>query len=111
MLPSAGLGLSLPAWRQQRKALPKPRIRKETHMAEQLENSQTNSGISRRGFIKSCSVAAAALGLSEAMIPKLVEAAESAERPTVIWLHFQECTGCTESLLRGSPSGYRSSYS
>jgi hydrogenase small subunit/[NiFe] hydrogenase small subunit len=71
-------------------------------MAEQLENSQTNAGISRRGFIKSCSVAAAALGLSEAMIPKLVEAAESAERPTVIWLHFQECTGCTESLLRGS---------
>jgi hydrogenase small subunit len=23
-----------------------------------------------------------------------------ARRPSVIWLHFQECTGCTESLLR-----------
>jgi hypothetical protein len=24
----------------------------------------------------------------------------SAKRPSVIWLHFQECTGCSESLLR-----------
>jgi NiFe hydrogenase small subunit HydA len=71
-------------------------------MEDQTGNVGTNSGISRRGFLKSCSVAAAALGLSEAMIPKLLEAAESAQRPTVIWLHFQECTGCTESLLRGS---------
>ena len=23
-------------------------------------------------------------------------------KPSVIWLHFQECTGCTESLLRTS---------
>jgi quinone-reactive Ni/Fe-hydrogenase small subunit/[NiFe] hydrogenase small subunit len=23
-----------------------------------------------------------------------------AQRPTVIWLHFAECTGCTESFLR-----------
>jgi len=61
-----------------------------------------NPGISRRSFLKGCSVAAAALGLSEAMIPKLVEAAESAQRPSVVWLHFQECTGCTESLLRAS---------
>ncbi len=71
-------------------------------MEEQVGRIGMNTGISRRGFIKSCSVAAAALGLSEAMIPQLLEAAESAQRPTVIWLHFQECTGCTESLLRGS---------
>jgi len=25
---------------------------------------------------------------------------EKAKRPPVIWLHFQECTGCSESLLR-----------
>ena len=24
------------------------------------------------------------------------------KKPSVIWLHFQECTGCTESLLRTS---------
>ncbi|MEE4137195.1 MAG: hydrogenase small subunit, partial [Desulforhopalus sp.] len=58
--------------------------------------------LDRRGFLKGCTMAAAALGLSETMIPKLVEAAATAERPRVIWLHFQECTGCTESLLRAS---------
>jgi hydrogenase small subunit len=28
--------------------------------------------------------------------------AAGGDRPSVIWLHFQECTGCTESLLRTS---------
>jgi len=58
--------------------------------------------LNRRSFLKGCTMVAAALGISEAMIPKLVEAATSAQRPPVIWLHFQECTGCTESLLRAS---------
>jgi hydrogenase small subunit len=58
---------------------------------------------------------AATLGLpagAEAAVAKAVEArtlglpqgADAAvatkKRPSVIWLHFQECTGCTESLLR-----------
>ena len=71
-------------------------------MKDQAANIAFSSGLSRRGFLKSCTLAAAALGLSEAMIPKLVEAAETATRPTVIRLHFQECTGCTETLLRDS---------
>lgn len=53
-------------------------------MDDQVGNMDMNPSISRRGFLKSCSVAAAALGLSEAMIPKLVEAAESAPRPPVL---------------------------
>jgi hydrogenase small subunit/[NiFe] hydrogenase small subunit len=56
----------------------------------------------RRGFIKGCAIAATALGLPESMIPKLVEAATDAERPRIIWLKFQCCTGCTESLFRSS---------
>lgn len=63
---------------------------------------EVNVKVSRRTFIKSCTMAATALGLSETMVPKLVEAAASNQRPPVVWLHFQECTGCTESLLRGS---------
>ncbi len=63
---------------------------------------EKNSQCSRRGFLKGCTMAAAALGLSDAMIPKLVEAAANPQKPPVVWLHFQECTGCTESLLRGS---------
>ena len=30
------------------------------------------------------------------------EAVENARRPSVIWLSFQECTGCTESLTRSA---------
>lgn len=56
----------------------------------------------RRSFIKGCTIAAAALGLPEAMIPKLIEAATDEERPRIIWLKFQCCTGCTESLFRSS---------
>ncbi|MDH3330412.1 MAG: hydrogenase small subunit [Desulfobulbaceae bacterium] len=63
---------------------------------------EVNVKVNRRTFIKGCSMVAAALGLSETMVPKLVEAASSPQRPPVVWLHFQECTGCTESLLRGS---------
>ncbi|MFH1214943.1 MAG: hydrogenase small subunit [Pseudomonadota bacterium] len=57
---------------------------------------------SRRNFLKGCTIAATALGLSDVMIPKLVEAAANPQRPPVVWLHFQECTGCTESLVRAS---------
>jgi len=34
------------------------------------------------------------------MIPRIAEALVNARRPSVIWLSFQECTGCTESLTR-----------
>jgi hydrogenase small subunit len=40
------------------------------------------------------------MAMSPAMIPKIAHALESARRPSVIWLSFQECTGCTESLTR-----------
>ena len=64
--------------------------------------NESNVKVNRRTFIKGCTMAAAAMGLSETMVPKMVEAATSAQRPPVVWLHFQECTGCTETLLRAS---------
>ena len=60
---------------------------------------ESRLGISRREFLQFCAAAAGTLGLgggAEAAIAKAVER----QRPSVIWLHFQECTGCTESLLR-----------
>lgn len=71
-------------------------------MSEGISALELKAKVSRRCFIKGCTMVAAALGLSEAMIPRLVEAAMSPQRPPVVWLHFQECTGCTESLLRAS---------
>jgi hydrogenase small subunit len=55
----------------------------------------------RRSFLKIVSLAAASVGLSSSVAVKMAEAAQ-ALKPSVIWLHFQECTGCTESLLRTS---------
>jgi hydrogenase small subunit len=60
------------------------------------------SELDRRGFMKVCSYAAAAVGLGSAAGVKFAEAAAQGRKPSVIWLSFQECTGCTESLLRTS---------
>lgn len=58
--------------------------------------------INRRDFLKLSVKTAAVLGLSSAMVPELCSALEKKEKPAVIWVHFQECTGCTESLLRAT---------
>jgi len=60
----------------------------------------TLGGLTRREFLKYCTGVAATLGLSSFMGLRIAEAATAAQRPPVIWLSAQECTGCTESLLR-----------
>jgi hydrogenase small subunit len=57
-------------------------------------------GVSRRGFLKFCAATASMMALPPSMIPAVAAALEKARRPSVIWLSFQECTGCTESLTR-----------
>lgn len=59
-------------------------------------------GISRRDFIKYCSVMAVSMGLPIGTGVKIANAITSPARPPVIWLSFQECTGCIESLLRST---------
>ena len=56
--------------------------------------------ISRRAFLKFCSVAGSLLALPQASRALLAEKLPAAEKLPVIWLSFQECTGCTESLTR-----------
>ncbi len=71
----------------------------ETEKAFYAKLSQR--GVSRRDFMKYCTALTATMGLSAAYVPKVAEAiAAPARRPPVIWLHFAECTGCTEALLR-----------
>lgn len=57
-------------------------------------------GISRRGFLKFCAATASMMALPPTMVSQIAQALEAARRPSVIWLSFQECTGCTESLTR-----------
>jgi len=67
------------------------------------EFEKVPGGVSRRDFLKVCSAAAVYMGLPASMGPRIAEAATSAKkRPPVIWLSGQECTGCTETLLRTS---------
>lgn len=60
------------------------------------------TAINRRDFLKFCGVVAGTLSLDVTFIPQIAEALTSPERPPVLWLHFSECTGCTESILRTS---------
>ena len=62
-------------------------------------------GVSRRDFLKVCTIAAGAVGLPAWAGEKMAEKAASGAKPSVVWLHWQECTGCTESLLRTSAPG------
>jgi len=57
-------------------------------------------GITRRSFLKFCSLTAASLGLSPAYAAQIAEAMEHKPRLPVIWLHGLECTCCTESFIR-----------
>ncbi|NNJ96784.1 MAG: hydrogenase small subunit [Gammaproteobacteria bacterium] len=65
-----------------------------------LGEALRSQGISRRSFLKFCAATASMMALPPAMIPTIAHALEKAKRPSVIWLSFQECTGCTESLTR-----------
>ena len=58
------------------------------------------SGISRRTFLKFCATTASLLALPQSAVADLATALGNARRPSVIWLPFQECTGCTEAILR-----------
>lgn len=61
-----------------------------------------SKGYSRREFLYFCGLAAAAAGLNQSGIAQVVQAFESKPRPPVVWLHFQECTCCSESFIRSS---------
>jgi len=61
---------------------------------------ELDHSLDRRSFLKICTLAAAAVGLPYSAGVKMAEAAAAGKKPSVIWLSFQECTGCTETLLR-----------
>jgi [NiFe] hydrogenase small subunit len=66
----------------------------------ELERRLESKGLSRREFVKFCTLVSAAMGLGPSFAPKIAEALAAPKRPPVIWLSFAECTGCAEGLLR-----------
>jgi len=71
-------------------------MRKDQTLGEYLQAQ----GVSRRGFLKFCSATASLMALPPSVVAQVADALAAARRPSVIWLSFQECTGCTESLTR-----------
>jgi quinone-reactive Ni/Fe-hydrogenase small subunit/[NiFe] hydrogenase small subunit len=59
-------------------------------------------GVTRRDFLKWTSAMTAALMLPPMFKPMVARAAENFSRVPVVWLHFAECTGCSEAFLRTS---------
>jgi Ni,Fe-hydrogenase I small subunit len=49
----------------------------------------------------------AAVGMSATTVSQIVEAAARGLKPSVVWLHFQECTGCTGIAAPHVPPRHR----
>ncbi|MDX1607302.1 MAG: hydrogenase small subunit, partial [Candidatus Competibacterales bacterium] len=78
---------------------------RQTTTPARPEPVENRLGISRREFLQFCGGVAATLGLSATLGGRIAQAVEDSaggRRPAVIWLSGQECTGCTESLLRAT---------
>ena len=69
----------------------------DTEISREIAN---RFNLERRDFLKFCAAMAATMGLPKGAEAQIAKAITVKERPSVIWLHFQECTGCTESMLR-----------
>lgn len=72
-----------------------------------IEQHLKECGVSRRSFLQLCTalMVTAPVGLGVTSKANALEVAQTigkAKRPSVIWLHFQDCTGCSETLLRTS---------
>lgn len=76
----------------------------ELPILETLGDRLANAGVSRRSFMQYCLSMSAILAIPTGMMPKLVEAALLNPAPSVIYLSFQECTGCLESLVNVFPN-------
>ncbi len=67
---------------------------------ETVGDQLARRGVSRRALLKYASYLTTLMALPPAMSSAMAAAIGNARRQSVIWLSFQECTGCTESLTR-----------
>ena len=77
---------------------PQPQSKQRRTYFEELQER----GYSRRDFMKFSAMMAAYMGLQTSGVAQVAHALETKPRLPVIWLHFQECTCCSESFIRSS---------
>ena len=62
-------------------------------------------GVSRRGFLTFCGAMATAMAMPKTVGAQIAEAIRTKQKPTLVWLEFQDCAGNTEAFLRaGRPT-------
>ena len=71
-------------------------------MGQSIWQAMQTKGFSRRDFIQFCGAATAMAGMDRSAVGQVISAFETKSKPAVVWLHFQECTCCSESFLRAS---------
>ena len=77
-------------------------FRRKRPSEQTLGEMLTERGVSRRSFLKFASYTASIMALPPAAATAIADGLAAARRQSVIWLSFQECTGCTESITRAS---------
>ncbi len=65
-----------------------------------LGEKLAQQGISRRSFLKFCATITSMMAMPPTMAAEMADKLAKVRRQSVIWLSFQECTGCTESITR-----------
>jgi hypothetical protein len=78
---------------------------------ETIDARLIRCGISRRSFLVFCTslmvAAPYGLAITNKKTPEdVADELGKVLRPPVIWLHFQDCTGCTETMLQTSHPGF-----
>jgi len=74
----------------------------KTDQKKEFYDKLEKKGVSRRDFLKYCTALTVTMGLSHSCVGQIAERIEklAVQRPPVVWLHFSECTGCSEAFLR-----------
>ncbi|HEX9847058.1 MAG TPA: hydrogenase small subunit [Acidimicrobiia bacterium] len=62
-------------------------------------------GVTRRSFLTFCATMSGVLALPSVFTERIAQALEASEKPSLIWLEFQDCAGNTESFLRAHDPG------
>ncbi|MGA7271235.1 MAG: hydrogenase small subunit [Acidimicrobiia bacterium] len=73
--------------------------------ARSLAEELASRGVTRRSFLAFCAGVTATLALPSVFSERVAEALQSADKPSLIWLEFQDCAGNTESFLRAHDPG------
>ncbi len=71
---------------------------------DNVEERLELNGVNRRQFMKYCTAIAVAMGMGPGFAPSVAEALTGGtdKRPSVVYLHNAECTGCSEAFLRST---------